>query len=131
MEKISIHTKRRKELLDLNPYLNKLIKERNFKDGILILFNPHTTAGLTINEGADPDVAEDILDTLSKKIPYNSNYKHREGNADAHIQSVLIGQTLTIILENGNLKLGTWQHIFFCEFDGPRNREVWVKFIPS
>lgn len=129
MEKIIIQTRRRKELFDLNPYLNKLIKEKNYKNGILILYIPHTTAGITINEGADPDVAEDILDLLSEKIPIKRNYRHTEGNADAHIQSVLIGQTLSLILEDGNLKLGTWQHVFFCEFDGPRRREVWIKFL--
>lgn len=129
MEKIFISTKKRKELVDLNPFLSKITKEKNYKDGVIIIYIPHTTAGITINEGADPDVAEDILDTLSQKIPYNKNYKHTEGNADAHIQSVLIGQSLAVIVEDGVLKLGTWQHIFFCEFDGPRKREVWLKFI--
>lgn len=129
MEKITISTRRRKELVDLNPFITKLIREKNFKDGAIILYIPHTTAGLTINEGSDPDVREDIIDTLSQKIPSNINYKHCEGNADAHIQSVLVGQSLTLILEEGVLKLGTWQHIFFCEFDGPRNREIWVKFL--
>ncbi len=131
MEKIFISTRRRKDLIDLNPYLTKLIREKNYKDGAIILYIPHTTAGITINEGADPDVAEDIIDTLSQKIPFHHNYKHTEGNADAHIQSVLVGQSLFVIVEEGNLKLGTWQHIFFCEFDGPRNREVWVKFISN
>lgn len=131
MERVKISTSRRKQLVDLNPFILKIIKEKGYKDGILLIYNPHTTAGLTINEGADPDVAEDIIETLSRKIPHNLNYRHREGNADAHIQSVLVGQSLTVIVEEGNLKLGTWQHIFFCEFDGPRNREVWLKFIPE
>ncbi|MEJ5166859.1 MAG: secondary thiamine-phosphate synthase enzyme YjbQ [Thermoanaerobaculia bacterium] len=131
MERIKISTRRRKELVDLNSFINKFLKEKGYKDGALIIYNPHTTAGLTINEGADPDVAEDIIGTLSQKIPHNLNYKHREGNADAHIQSVLVGQSLTVIVEEGNMKVGTWQHIFFCEFDGPREREVWIKFIPN
>lgn len=131
MERITIQTKRRKEMVDLNPFINKYLREKNYKDGALVIFVPHTTAALTINEGADPDVAEDIIDTLSQKIPPSRNYKHSEGNADAHILSVLVGQSLTIIVENGNLKLGTWQHIFFCEFDGPRSREVWLKFLSN
>jgi len=129
MEKIFITTKRRKQLLDLNPFIDKLIKEKNYKDGAIIIYVPHTTASITINEGADPNVAEDIIDTLSQKIPFSRNYKHTEGNSDAHIQSVLVGQSLIVIVEEGNLKLGRWQHIFFCEFDGPRNREVWIKFL--
>ena len=129
MEKIFITTKRRKQLLDLNPFIDKLIREKNYKDGAIIIYVPHTTASITINEGADPNVAEDIIDTLSQKIPFSRNYKHTEGNSDAHIQSVLVGQSLIVIVEEGNLKLGRWQHIFFCEFDGPRNREVWIKFL--
>lgn len=131
MERIKISTRRRKQLVDLNSFINKFLREKGYKDGVLILYNPHTTAGLTINEGADPDVSEDIIETLSQKIPHNLNYRHGEGNADAHIQSVLVGQSLTVIVENGNMKLGTWQHIFFCEFDGPREREVWIKFISN
>jgi secondary thiamine-phosphate synthase enzyme len=129
MEKIFITTKRRKQLLDLNPFIDKLIREKNYKDGAIVIYVPHTTASITINEGADPNVAEDIIDTLSQKIPFSRNYKHTEGNSDAHIQSVLVGQSLIVIVEEGNLKLGRWQHIFFCEFDGPRNREVWIKFL--
>jgi len=129
MEKIFITTKRRKQLLDLNPFIDKLIREKNYKDGAIVIYVPHTTASITINEGADPNVAEDIIDTLSQKIPFGRNYKHTEGNSDAHIQSVLVGQSLIVIVEEGNLKLGRWQHIFFCEFDGPRNREVWIKFL--
>jgi len=129
MEKIFITTKRRKQLLDLNPFIDKLIREKNYKDGAIVIYVPHTTASITINEGSDPNVAEDIIDTLSQKIPFGRNYKHTEGNSDAHIQSVLVGQSLIVIVEEGNLKLGRWQHIFFCEFDGPRNREVWIKFL--
>lgn len=128
MERIAINSKKRKELIDLNFYIKKLIKEKKFNDGTLLIYVPHTTAGITINEGADPDVAQDILEALSQKIPANYQYRHIEGNADAHIQSVLVGQNLMVIVEDGNLKLGTWQHIFFCEFDGPRKREVWLKF---
>ncbi|RKY51892.1 MAG: YjbQ family protein, partial [Candidatus Neomarinimicrobiota bacterium] len=91
------------------------------------IYCPHTTAGLTINENADPDVVEDIKSTLGKLIPSGAGYSHIEGNADAHIKSSIIGNSVELIISNGNLILGTWQGIFFCEFDGPRTRRVWVK----
>jgi len=96
-------------------------------NGVCIVYVPHTTAGVTINEGADPAVCSDILETLDRLAPRNAGYRHLEGNADSHLKTSLIGSSVTVILENGRLLLGTWQRIFFCEFDGPRSRRVEVR----
>ena len=127
--KISIKTTERNQFLDITHEINDLINRHNIKNGIAIIYTPHTTAGVTINENADPSVRKDISEFLSKKIPYHGNYKHLEGNADSHIKSSLIGCSEIVIIKNSKLMLGTWQGIFFCEFDGPRRREVWVKII--
>ncbi|MEE4164531.1 MAG: secondary thiamine-phosphate synthase enzyme YjbQ, partial [Desulfocapsaceae bacterium] len=100
-------------------------------DGICCLFNPHTTAGLTINEGADPDVREDIIAGLKNIVPLKFPFKHREGNSPAHIMASLVGSSLTIPVNNGKLQLGTWQRIFFCEFDGPRTRKITCNFVTA
>ncbi len=106
-----------------------MVRESGVKEGICVLFCPHTTAGLTINENADPSVRLDISDHLSDLVPERKSYKHLEGNADSHIKSVLVGQSLSLIIENGDIVLGTWQGVFFCEFDGPRNRKILVKIL--
>ncbi|MGE4357773.1 MAG: secondary thiamine-phosphate synthase enzyme YjbQ [Candidatus Omnitrophota bacterium] len=129
MEKISIKTVKRIDLVDITDKVKNLVIKSGVKDGICFLFCPHTTAGLTINENADPSVRYDIINTLNNLIPENKNYTHAEGNADSHIKSALLGQSLTVFIENGNLCLGTWQGIYFCEGDGPRQREVWVKIV--
>jgi secondary thiamine-phosphate synthase enzyme len=129
MEKINIRTSRRIELLDITDEIQNIVTKSKVKEGICFLFCPHTTAGLTINENADPSVKRDIINTLSKLIPENAGYAHTEGNADSHIKSSLFGQALTIFIEGGQLALGTWQGICFCEGDGPRSRQVWVKVI--
>jgi secondary thiamine-phosphate synthase enzyme len=129
MESFNINTKKRREFLDITNEIKKLIKTSNIKNGICIVFVPHTTCGLTINENADPSVREDILLKLKELIPENTNYSHIEGNSDAHISSSLLGHSLTLIIENADLKLGTWQGIYLCEFDGPRNRQVWIETI--
>ncbi len=105
------------------------VKSAGFKDGIVCVFVPHTTAGVTINENADPDVVFDVLGALSKTYPEHAGYRHMEGNSDSHVKSSLIAPSLTVIVEDGLLKLGTWQSIYFTEFDGPRNRQFWVKMI--
>lgn len=115
--------------MDITDKVKNLVIKSGVKDGICFLFCPHTTAGLTINENADPSVRYDIINTLNNLIPENKNYTHAEGNADSHIKSALLGQSLTVFIENGNLCLGTWQGIYFCEGDGPRQREVWVKIV--
>ncbi len=129
MKTISIRTSKRNELVDITNEVRRLVRESGVKEGICVLFCPHTTAGLTINENADPSVRLDISDHLSDLVPERKGYKHLEGNADSHIKSVLVGQSLSLIIENGDIVLGTWQGIFFCEFDGPRNRKILVKIL--
>ena len=126
---INIKTKTRTEFVDITSEIQQVIDEAGIKDGICCLYVPHTTAGITINEGADPSVVSDIQRTLSKLIPHNLNYAHLEGNSDAHIKSTVVGASKTVIIDDGKLLLGTWQSIFFCEFDGPRHRRVLVKLI--
>ncbi len=127
MEKISIRTAKRIDLIDITGQIQNIVAKSKVKDGICFLFCPHTTAGLTINENADPEVKKDIINTLNKLVPENAGYAHSEGNADSHIKSSLFGSTLTIFIEDGQLAFGTWQGIYFCEGDGPRSREIWVK----
>ncbi len=126
---ISIKSNRRKELIDITRQVNDLIKKLGIKEGIAVLFVPHTTAGITINENADPSVKADIDEHLTAIVPDNKRYSHLEGNADAHIKSVLVGNSLDLLIENGEVLLGTWQGIFFAEFDGPRTRRIWIKII--
>jgi secondary thiamine-phosphate synthase enzyme len=108
-----------------------VLRANGWQDGILVVYTPHTTSAVTINENADPDVQRDMNSFLSKLIPNLSEFRHAEGNSDSHIKSSLIGCSETIIVENGNMVLGTWQGIYFCEFDGPRTRKVHLKFIKS
>ncbi|MCK9266169.1 secondary thiamine-phosphate synthase enzyme YjbQ [bacterium] len=127
MDKLSIETKKRNDFVEITEQLSGFIKHSGIEDGILYVYVPHTTCGITINENADPSVEVDILNYLKEVIPENGRYSHREGNSDAHIKSVLVGNSITVFIENGFLMLGTWQGIFLCEFDGPRRREVWLK----
>ena len=127
-EKIKVSTRQRIQMIDITSQIQELIDKKTAKDGVVHMFCPHTTAAITINENADASVKSDINDTLSTLIPHDARYSHTEGNADAHIKSALMGSSRTVIVESGKLRLGTWQGIFFCEFDGPRTREVWVKF---
>src|SRR3989338_8877031 len=127
MEKINIKTSKRIDLIDITEQVQNIVSKSKVKDGICFLFCPHTTAGLTINENADPSVKSDMLNTLNKLVPENAGYAHSEGNSDSHIKSSLLGASLTIFIQGGQLALGTWQGIFFCESDGPRTREIWVK----
>ncbi len=125
---INVKSKSRVEFIDVTGMVQETVKEAGVQDGICHLYVPHTTAGITINEGADPSVQRDIQNTLSKLAPQDMNYFHREGNADAHIKSTLVGTSLHVIVDGGKLLLGTWQSIFFCEFDGPRHRRIAIKF---
>lgn len=129
MENINIKTSRRIELIDITTQIQNIVSKNKIKDGVCFVFCPHTTAGLTINENADPSVQRDIINTLNKLVPEGAGYAHSEGNADSHIKSSVFGSSLTIFVESGQLCLGTWQGIYFCEGDGPRSREVWVKII--
>lgn len=126
MKKITVKTRHERELLDITAQVEKALREFGPITGACVLYMPHTTAGITINENADPAVKEDILDALTRLVPRSLEYKHVEGNAHAHIQSSLIGHSVMIPVEDGKLRLGTWQGVLFCEFDGPREREVWV-----
>jgi secondary thiamine-phosphate synthase enzyme len=119
----------RVEFVNIDDELHRCIAESGAKDGICIVFVPHTTAAVTINENADPDVQRDIISELGKVIPLQDNYAHSEGNSAAHIKTSLVGSSETVLISNGRAKLGTWQSVFFCEFDGPRNRRVWFKII--
>ncbi len=125
--KLSVPTHSRTEFVDVTREIQQVVRESGVKSGVCHIFVPHTTAGVTINENADPSVVHDILMELNKIIPFNDNYHHLEGNSAAHIKSSLVGPSLTVIIENGQIQLGTWQGIYFCEFDGPRHRKLWVK----
>ncbi len=126
MQEISVSTKSRTELVDITSQVQKAVAESGTKDGVCHVYVPHTTAGITINENADPSVREDILMELNKTIPFEDHYKHREGNAAAHIKASMVGSSETILVSGGRLVLGTWQGLFFCEFDGPRRRRALV-----
>jgi secondary thiamine-phosphate synthase enzyme len=127
LKTISIKTYKRNEMIDITDRIQDIINKEKIKSGIIIIYNPHTTAAIAINEGADTDVCSDIINTLSKIIPVNNDYNHMEGNSDAHIKSSLIGTNEIVIIEDGKLVLGMWQHIFFYEGDGPRQRKIYIK----
>ncbi len=129
MKKINVKTGQRTQLINISGEIQKAVEEAGLEHGLVTVFVPHTTAAVTINENADPDVPRDILHEINKVIPFEDSYRHFEGNSAAHIKSSLVGAGETIIVENGRLQLGTWQGVFFCEFDGPRNRQVWVQVI--
>jgi len=129
MWEITVSSKKRNEMIDITYDIQKLIDEENLTKGHLLVYVPHTTAGITINEGADPSVQQDIIEALTKLIPENRDYHHMEGNSDAHIKASLLGSSATIIIKNKKLVLGTWQHIFFYEGDGPRKRKVYIDLV--
>ena len=129
MVKINVQTQSTVQIVKITSLVQQVISEENFQDGFCVVYVPHTTAAVTINEGADPDVIDDMKMELNKIIPFDDGYRHMEGNSAAHIKTTLVGPSETIIVENGKLQLGTWQQIFFCEFDGGRNRTVWVKLL--
>jgi secondary thiamine-phosphate synthase enzyme len=124
---INVKTGSRTEFLNITLKVQQVVKDSGVKSGICYVYVPHTTAAVTINEGADPSVVKDILSELNRVIPRSNNYLHMEGNSEAHIKTSLIGSSETVIVEGGKLQLGTWQAIFFCDFDGPRDRQVIVK----
>lgn len=129
MQKIKIRSASRVELVDITDKIESAVSGSGVEDGVCVIFCPHTTAGLTINENADPSVRQDIIDALDKLVPADAGYAHSEGNSDGHIKSSLFGPSLTVFIEGARLALGTWQGIYLCEGDGPRSREVWVKVI--
>jgi len=127
LNRLSIRTHSRSELMDITPLVRDIVHKSKIENGVCYVFVPHTTAGITINENADPSVRQDILMGLDKLVPWQGDYTHLEGNAAAHIKASLVGSSETIPVEKGDLVLGTWQGVFFAEFDGPRRREVWIK----
>jgi len=129
MKTFTVKTSKREQLVDITAEVMEIISKSGVNSGICVVYVPHTTAAITINENADPSVRVDIEETLSKLVPYGKGYRHLEGNADSHIKSTLVAPSITLIIENGRPVLGTWQGIFFCEFDGPRTRKVHVKII--
>lgn len=127
MKKVTLSTHERNDFIDITKDVKNAVLESNIKNGFCTVYIPHTTAGVTINEGADPAVILDISRKLEMLIPKDENYLHSEGNSDAHIKSSLVGNTVSIPIHESNLILGTWQSIFFCEFDGPRLRNFYIK----
>jgi len=120
-------SKKRIELIDITSHVQNIVKRSGVREGVCYVYVPHTTAAVTINENADPSVINDIQNYLNKLVPFDGPYSHAEGNSDAHIKTSLVGCSKIIVVTNGDLLLGTWQGIFFCEFDGPRNRKVHIK----
>ena len=131
VETIQIRTSAKTDLIDITRSVEEAVRKSGVMDGICWVYIPHTTAAVTINENADPSVSRDILMELNKIVPFQDRYQHAEGNSPAHIKASLIGSSVTVFVESGRLVLGTWQGIFFCEFDGPRNRQVFVKVVKS
>jgi secondary thiamine-phosphate synthase enzyme len=122
----NVSTEKQVELVNIDHLLQRYLEEEKLLDGIVLLFVPHTTAAVTINENGDPDVQQDIINMLNQVIPFDGGYRHFEGNSAAHIKSSLIGCSSQVIISSGKPQLGTWQSIYFCEFDGPRNRRLWI-----
>jgi len=127
MQSLTIRTQGHTQFVDITRAVQSAVSNTRVKNGTITVFVPHTTAGITINENADPDVVADIGDALERVIPWQAPYKHSEGNAAAHVKASMMGPSVQIIVEEGLLRLGTWQAIYFCEFDGPRSRNVWVQ----
>lgn len=131
MIELKVQSRSRMELIEISSQIGQVIAESGIDEGMAILFVPHTTAAVTINENADPDVAVDMINGLDKLVPLHDNYRHMEGNSAAHIKSSLVGVSETILIRGGAPLLGTWQGIYFCEFDGPRQRKLQIKLIPG
>ncbi len=127
MEIINIKTHLRTEFINIDKYIASYANKKKFTNGILSIFIPHTTAGITINENADPDVKIDMDKILTNFIPWKNNYNHFEGNSAAHVKASLMGNSANVFVENTQIQLGIWQSVYFCEFDGPRNRSFWIK----
>lgn len=127
IKQLRVQTKAKTELVDITQGVQRLVAESGIRSGVCYVYVPHTTSGITINENTDPNVGRDILKELNKVIPFDDQYSHGEGNSAAHIKSTLVGVSKAVMVEEGRLALGTWQALFYCEFDGPRDRRVFVK----
>jgi len=128
---VDVSTSSQTELIDITDKVAQGAKQLGIDSGILVIYCPHTTGAITINEGADPAVRRDIISVLNTIVPWEFEYKHLEGNSPAHLKATLVGESVQVIVDKGKLMLGTWQRIFFCEFDGPRKRRVWLKKISA
>jgi secondary thiamine-phosphate synthase enzyme len=131
IKKIDIPTTSKDVLIDITRRIEEAVGESKVNTGLCVIYVPHTTAGVTINENADPSVRRDLLMTLARAVPDSLPYAHAEGNASAHVKASLVGSSASVLIEDGRLRLGTWQGIFLCEFDGPRQRHVLVKILPA
>lgn len=129
MKKFSLQTHSKTDFINIDPYMAEVLHESGMREGIITIFIPHTTAGVTINENADPDVTTDMELVLDRMVPWEGGYSHFEGNTAAHVKAGLMGSSAQVIISKGKAQLGTWQSLYFCEFDGPRTREVWIKGI--
>ncbi|MFA6563288.1 MAG: secondary thiamine-phosphate synthase enzyme YjbQ [Verrucomicrobiia bacterium] len=128
MKEVSVSTHARAELVDVTELVRREVRATGVRDGVVTLFVPHTTAGITIQENADPDVVHDLLLALERAVPWQScDYRHAEGNTAAHVKASMMGSSAQVFIRNGDLALGTWQAIYFCEFDGPRSRRLWLR----
>jgi len=131
IKRIEVQTSSRTQLIDITSQVKAFLRSVEISSGVIVVYVPHTTCGITINENADPSVKEDISAFLSRIIPLNGQYSHAEGNSDAHIKASITGSSVTVIVESGSLILGTWQGIFLAEYDGPRKRSILIKVIPG
>jgi secondary thiamine-phosphate synthase enzyme len=131
MKEISVRTRNHTQFVNIDNEVQQVIEETELKEGLCHVFVPHTTAGITINENADPDVVRDIIQALERAVPWQANYAHAEGNAAAHVKASMMGFSQTVPVRGGKLAFGTWQSLYFCEFDGPRTRKVWITCIPA
>jgi secondary thiamine-phosphate synthase enzyme len=127
MKQLSLKTDTQTSFVNITNEVQRAVSEQGVESGVITVFVPHTTAGITINECADPDVVTDMKQVLDKLVPWNDGYRHLEGNTAAHVKASMMGSSIQVIVEGGRLQLGTWQGIYFCEFDGPRSRTCWVK----
>ena len=126
MKAFSVHTQEHTQFVDITGAVQSAVTALGITKGVVTIFVPHTTAGITINENADPDVTSDIEAALDRAVPWQAGYEHCEGNAAAHVKASMMGSSVQVIVDDGQLRLGTWQAVYFCEFDGPRSRSVWV-----
>lgn len=129
MNEFTVQSKSRTAFIDITADVQQFVSGKSMTDGLVTVFVPHTTAGVTINENADPDVTADMETVLDRMVPWSGGYRHSEGNSAAHVKASLTGSSAQVIVKDGKLRLGTWQSIYFCEFDGPRTRQVWLKEI--
>jgi secondary thiamine-phosphate synthase enzyme len=126
---IQVNTPDHSAAVDITELVSRKVKDSKVRSGLCVVYVPHTTAGITVNEGADPAVMEDVINSLDSMVPWRAAYKHTEGNSAAHIKAILVGGSVHLIIDSGRLLLGTWEHIFLCEFDGPRTRKIRIKII--